>query len=360
MKELKNKTGVKELVKQGKDQGYITQEEVLAVFPEAEDDIELLDEVYTIFVDEGIDVLEEPDEDKTREEIEEELSLDNLDGASYSDPVKMYLREIGQVDLLTAEEEVSLAKRVENGEEEARRQLTEANLRLVVSIAKKYTGRGLTFLDLIQEGNIGLMRAVEKFDWRKGYKFSTYATWWIRQGVTRAIADQARTIRIPVHMIETINKYKKVARKLEQKLEREPEPEEVAAKMEDVDIEKARQIERIRRRPASIEAPVGEEGDSRLKDFLPDEKVISPDDVTSHSMLQDKIRGVLSTLDPRERKVLEFRFGLEDGKPRTLEEVGKEFDVTRERIRQIEAKALRRLRHPSRAKKLKGFLRDSS
>ncbi len=360
MKDLKEKPGVKDLIKKGKDQGYITQEEVLAVFPEAEDDIELLDEVYTIFVDEGIDVLEEPEDEKTREEIEEELSLDNLDSDSYSDPVKMYLREIGQVDLLTAEEEVSLAKRVEKGDEDARKHLTEANLRLVVSIAKKYTGRGLTFLDLIQEGNIGLMRAVEKFDWRKGYKFSTYATWWIRQGVTRAIADQARTIRIPVHMIETINKYKKVARKLEQKLEREPEPEEVAARMEDVDLEKARQIERIRRRPASIEAPVGEEGDSRLKDFLPDEKVISPDDITSNSMLKEKIQDVLSTLDARERKVLEFRFGLEDGRPRTLEEVGREFDVTRERIRQIEAKALRRLRHPSRAKKLKGFLRSSS
>ncbi|MEA2020652.1 MAG: RNA polymerase sigma factor RpoD [Patescibacteria group bacterium] len=360
MKDLREKTGAKELIKEGKEKGYVTQEEVLAVFPEAEDDIELLDDVYTIFVQEGIDVLEEPEDEKTREEIEEELSLDDVKNESYSDPVKMYLREIGRIPLLTAEEEVELSKRVEKGDEEARKHLTQANLRLVVSIAKKYTGRGLSFLDLIQEGNIGLMRAVEKFDWRKGYKFSTYATWWIRQGVTRAIADQARTIRIPVHMIETINKYKKVARKLEQELDREPEPEEVAAEMEDVDIEKARQIERIRRRPASIEAPVGEEGDSRLKDFLPDETVISPEDVTSQSLLKDKIREVLSTLDPRERKVLEFRFGLEDGKPRTLEEVGKEFDVTRERIRQIEAKALRRLRHPSRAKKLKGFLRSSS
>ncbi len=360
MKELREKTGAKELIKEGKKKGYVTQEEVLAVFPEAEDDIELLDDVYTIFVQEGIDVLEEPEDEKTREEIEEELSLDDVKNESYSDPVKMYLREIGRISLLTAEEEVQLAKRVERGVEEARKHLTQANLRLVVSIAKKYTGRGLSFLDLIQEGNIGLMRAVEKFDWRKGYKFSTYATWWIRQGVTRAIADQARTIRIPVHMIETINKYKKVARKLEQKLDREPEPEEVAAEMEDVDIEKARQIERIRRRPASIEAPVGEEGDSRLKDFLPDETVVSPEDSTSQSLLKDKIRDVLSTLDPRERKVLEFRFGLEDGKPRTLEEVGKEFDVTRERIRQIEAKALRRLRHPSRAKRLKGFLRSSS
>ena len=354
---LKEKLGVKGLIDVGRERGYVTQEELLAVFPEAEEDLELLDEVYTIFVDEGIDVLDGLDEEKTEAEIENELRVGDLAKQVSSDPVKTYLREIGRVDLLTAEEEVSLSKQVEKGVESARQALTQANLRLVVSIAKRYTGRGLSFLDLIQEGNIGLMRAVEKFDWRRGYKFSTYATWWIRQGVTRAIADQARTIRIPVHMIETINKYKKVARGLEQKLEREPEPEEVAEAMEGVDVDKARQIVKIRRKPTSIETLVGEEGDSRLKDFLPDKDAVSPEDVTSYSLLKLKIKDVLDSLDPRERKVLELRFGLGDGRPKTLEEVGKEFNVTRERIRQIEAKALRRLRHPSRAKKLKGFLK---
>ena len=357
MNDFKEKPGLKDLIQTGQARGYVTQEELLAVFPEAEEDLELLDDVYTIFVDADIDVLDKPEEEKTEEEIEKELQIGDLADKAGSDPVKMYLREIGRVSLLTAEEEVKLAKRVERGEEEARRMLTQANLRLVVSIAKRYTKRGLSFLDLIQEGNIGLMRAVEKFDWRRGYKFSTYATWWIRQGVTRAIADQARTIRIPVHMIETINKYKKVARELEQKLERDPEPEEVAVAMEDLSVEKARQIVKIRRRPASIEASVGEEGDSRLKDFLPDEMTISPEKLTSNTLLRSKVEEVLSSLDPRERKVLKLRFGLgKDEQPKTLEEVGKEFGVTRERIRQIEAKALRRLRHPSRAGKLKGFL----
>ncbi|MFW6109926.1 MAG: RNA polymerase sigma factor RpoD [Patescibacteria group bacterium] len=353
MNDLREHPGVQDLIEKGRKDGYVTQEEILAVFPEAEKDLELLDEIYTLFVEEEIDVLDEPDEGKTKEEIEDELNLDEK--RDVSDPVRMYFKEIGKVSLLTAEEEVELAKRIEKGEEEARQKLTQANLRLVVSIAKKYTGRGLSFLDLIQEGNIGLMRAVEKFDWRRGYKFSTYATWWIRQGVTRAIADQARTIRIPVHMTETMNKYKRVARELEQELGREPEPEEVAEELEDVDLEKARQIVRIRRKPASIEAPVGEEKDSRLKDFLPDEETASPEEIAFTTSLRDRIREVLSSLDPRERKVLELRFGLEDGRMRTLEEVGKEFNVTRERIRQIEAKALRRLRHPSRAKKLKGF-----
>jgi len=354
---LRDQAGAKDLIKKGRKQGYVTQEDVLAVFPEAESDLELLDEIYTLFVDEGIDVLEKPKEEKSREEIEEELELSDLPSKGVSDPVKTYLKEIGRVPLLTAEEEVVLAKGIEKGDGAARQRLTQANLRLVVSIAKRYTGRGLSFLDLIQEGNIGLMRAVEKFDWRKGYKFSTYATWWIRQGVTRAIADQARTIRIPVHMIETINKYKRVSRELEQSLGREPEPEEVAKKMEDVDSDKARQIVRIRRRPASIEAPVGDEGDSRLKDFLPDEDTTSPEDYAADTLLRLRIGEILSSLDPRERKVLELRFGLKDGRVRTLEEVGKEFSVTRERIRQIEAKALRRLRHPSRAKILKGFSR---
>jgi len=353
---IKDHPGVKELLEEGREKGYVTQEAVLAVFPEAEEDLELLDEVYTMFVDEGIDVLEKPEEGKTEAEIEEELKL-TLPSKDLSDPVKMYLKEIGRTPLLDADKEVELAKRIEKGDEEARKKLTQANLRLVVSIAKRYTGRGLSFLDLIQEGNIGLMRAVEKFDWRKGYKFSTYATWWIRQGVTRAIADQARTIRIPVHMIETINKYKKKARELEQKLGREPTPEEVAAELDDIDDEKARQIIKISRRPTSIEAPVGEEGDSRFKDFLPDEVTKAPDEAASSALLKGRIGEVLSTLDPRERKVLELRFGLRDGRPRTLEEVGKEFNVTRERIRQIEAKALRRLRHPTRAKKLKGFLK---
>ena len=357
MMNLKEVPGVKDLIEEGREKGYVTQEAVLAVFPEAEENLELLDKVYTMFVDEGIDVLEKPEEEKTEEEIEEELELSTLPDKDISDPVKMYLREIGGTPLLSAEEEVVLSKGVQKGDEEARRKLIQANLRLVVSIAKRYTGRGLSFLDLIQEGNIGLMRAVEKFDWRRGYKFSTYATWWIRQGVTRAIADQARTIRIPVHMIETINKYKKKARELEQKLGRAPEPEEVADELEDVDEEKAYQIVKISRRPTSIETPVGEEGDSRLKDFLPDEVTKAPDESASYALLKGRVREVLSSLDPRERKVLELRFGLADGRPRTLEEVGREFNVTRERIRQIEAKALRRLRHPSRAKKLKGFLK---
>ena len=357
MNDFKDKPGLKDLLRTGRERGYVTQEELLAVFPEAEEDLELLDEVYTVFIDEGIDVLDKPETGKTEEEIEEELQIGALADKASSDPVRVYLREIGRFPLLTAEEEVELAKRVEKGDEEARRRLIQANLRLVVSIAKRYTGRGLSFLDLIQEGNIGLMRAVEKFDWRRGYKFSTYATWWIRQGVTRAIADQARTIRIPVHMVETINKYKRVARELEQRLGREPEPEEVAAAMEDLSVEKARQIVKIRRKPASIEALVGEDGDSRLKDFLPDEETISPEDLASHSLLKSKIREVLDSLEPRERKVLELRFGLKGDRPKTLEEVGKVFNVTRERVRQIEAKALRRLRHPSRAKGLKGFLK---
>jgi len=395
----------KKLIKKGKKQGYITIEELLALFPEAEEDIEKLDQLYEKFLKEGIDVYdvasaEEAEEISKLEDID--LSKIKLDKTVTSDPVRMYLKEIGNYDLLTAEEEVMLAKRVEvfklaeaQGElkkelgrkptkdelleelgltksmltdiekftkkvsmaecERAVKHITRANLRLVVSIAKKYMGRGLQFLDLIQEGNIGLMRAVEKFDWRRGYKFSTYATWWIRQAITRAIADQAKTIRIPVHMVETINKYKKIERELEQKLERAPTPEEVAKKM-DIDLEKARQIVKISQGTTSLETPVGKEEDTRLKEFIEDEFSVSPFDRASKELLREHIGDVLTTLNEREKRVLELRFGLKDGRTRTLEEVGKEFGVTRERIRQIEAKALRKLRHPSRSKRLRDYL----
>ena len=267
----------------------------------------------------------------------------------------MYLKEIGRVDLLTAEEEVEIAKRMEAGDESAKRELAEANLRLVVSIAKRYVGRGMLFLDLIQEGNLGLMKAVEKFDYTKGYKFSTYATWWIRQAITRSIADQARTIRIPVHMVETINKLVRVQRQLVQELGREATPEEIGKEM-DLDVERVREIMKIAQEPVSLETPIGEEEDSHLGDFIPDDEILAPSDAATFTMLREELIGVLDSLTPREQKVLRLRFGLDDGKPRTLEEVGKEFDVTRERIRQIEAKALRKLRHPSRSKKLKDFL----
>lgn len=349
---------IKKLVAQGKKRGYLTQPEILEVFPEAEEKIELLDSLYEKLLDAGIDVFdtETVEEAKELTKAEEfDVSMIKLDKTVSSDPVRMYLREIGKVDLLTAEEEVSLAQRIEEGDEEATKRLIQANLRLVVSIAKKYMGRGLSFLDLIQEGNIGLMRAVEKFDWRRGFKFSTYATWWIRQAITRAIADQARTIRIPVHMIETINKYKRIERELEQKFERPPTPAEVAKVMK-IDIEKAREIVKIKQDTTSIETPVGKEEDSRLKEFIPDESSLSPFEAASHDLLKGHIVDVLDTLNPRERKVLELRFGLLDNRSRTLEEVGKEFGVTRERIRQIEAKALRKLRHPSRSKRLKDYL----
>lgn len=353
----KTDTTIQKLIKKGKRRGYVTQEEILEVFPQAEDDIEALDHLYGIFVDDGIDVFESfAEEEKTTEEVEKEIEITStLDKTISSDPVRMYLREIGQVSLLSREEEVELAKKIEKGDEEAKMKLTRANLRLVVSIAKKYLGRGLSLLDLIQEGNIGLMRAVEKFDYSRGYKFSTYATWWIRQGITRSIADQARTIRIPVHMIETINKFRREQRRLQQKLGRDPIPEEVAAVM-GIDVEKAREIVKISQEPTSLETPVGKEEDSRLRDFVPDEVSQSPADAASHELLKGQIGEVLESLSPRERRVLELRFGLKDGRPRTLEIVGKEFGVTRERIRQIEAKALRKLRHPSRSKKLKDYL----
>ena len=352
----------KKLIKKGRKQGYVTQDEVLQAFPEAEEKIDLLDDLYTIFIRENVGVFDTSVEAETAErelereaEKEETKIISALDKAIATDPVRMYLREIGKVKLLTKEEEVSLAKRIEKGDLEAKAILIRSNLRLVVSIAKKYMGRGLSFLDLIQEGNTGLMRAVEKFDWRRGFKFSTYATWWIRQAVTRAIADQARTIRIPVHMIETINKFKRVRRKLEQDLERPATPEEVAKEM-GIEPEKALHIVKISQEPTSLETPVGEEEDSRLKEFIPDESTMAPDEAASGELLKGHIEEVLETLNDRERKVLELRFGLKDNRPRTLEEVGKVFGVTRERIRQIEAKALRRLRHPSRSKKLRDYL----
>ena len=287
------------------------------------------------------------------EEVEIDLSLPK--GINVDDPVRMYLKEIGRVPLLTADEEIEIAKRMEQGDEEAKKKLAEANLRLVVSIAKRYLGRGMQFLDLIQEGNLGLIKAVDKFDWRKGYKFSTYATWWIRQAITRSIADQARTIRIPVHMVETINKLVRISRQLLQEHGREPTPEEIAREM-DIPEEKVREILKIAQEPVSLETPIGEEEDSHLGDFIPDDDVPAPADAAAFSMLKEQLMEVLDTLTEREQKVLKLRFGLEDGRARTLEEVGKQFDVTRERIRQIEAKALRKLRHPSRSKKLKDYL----
>lgn len=332
------------------------QDDILEVFPQAEEDLETLDELYALLIQEGVDVFDSLEEGPAAGEEEEEIEIKaTLDRSISSDPVRMYLREIGKVPLLTREQEVELAKMIEEGNKRAKEKLTRSNLRLVVSIAKKYMGRGLSFLDLVQEGNIGLMRAVEKFDWRRGFKFSTYATWWIRQAITRAIADQARTIRIPVHMIETINKFKREARRLEQKLGREPAPEEVAKEM-GIPEEKAHEIIKISQVPTSLETPVGKEEDSRLKEFIPDEDSETPVDAASTELLKNHILEVLDTLNPRERRVLELRFGLKDNQTRTLEEVGKEFGVTRERIRQIEAKALRKLRHPSRARKLRDYL----
>ena len=288
-------------------------------------------------------------------EQEEKIDISVPDGISIDDPVRMYLKEIGKVPLLSADEEIELAKRMENGDEAAKKKLIEANLRLVVSIAKRYVGRGMLFLDLIQEGNLGLIKAVDKFDYSKGYKFSTYATWWIRQAITRAIADQARTIRIPVHMVETINKLIRVSRQLLQEYGREPQPEEIAEAM-DISVDKVREIIKIAQEPVSLETPIGEEEDSHLGDFLPDDDAPAPADTAAFTLLKEQLMGVLSTLTPREEMVLKLRFGLDDGRQRTLEEVGKEFKVTRERIRQIEAKALRKLKHPSRSKKLKDAL----
>ena len=354
------KAEIRKLIRRGREQGFVTQDEILAIFPEPENTINEVDDLYYKLLNEKIDVFDTTEIDaaeasKSITELEKELEgLATLEEGYLSDPVRMYLREIGRVSLLTYEDEVSLAKRVEKSDRKAKERLINANLRLVVSIAKKYVNRGLSLLDLIEEGNIGLMRAVEKYDWRRGYKFSTYATWWIRQAITRAIADQARTIRIPVHMVETINKFNRISRRLMQELGREPAPEEVAVEME-IGPEKVREIIRVSQEPASLEAPVGEEEDSKLGDFIQDVGA-SPTDQATQALLKDHIREVLRSLSPREAKVLEYRFGLEDGKQRTLEEVGREFGVTRERIRQIEAKAIRKLRHPTRAKKLRDYL----
>ena len=350
------------LIKLGRDQGFLTQDDILEVFPDAEKRIDELDDLYEKLLSENIDVfesvaLEETDsEEKVREKLEREIELLNkLEGPETTDPVRQYLREIGKVPLLDAEEEVELAKRYEKADKRAKDKLTESNLRLVVSIAKKYIGRGLSLLDLIQEGNQGLIRAVEKYDWRKGYKFSTYATWWIRQAITRAIADQARTIRIPVHMVETINKLYRTSRRLMQELGREPTAEELGDELE-LDPERVREIFKIAQDTTSLEAPVGEEKESFLGDFIPDENTLSPVDQASKQLLKDHLDEVLETLSDREARVLKLRFGLEGNKQMTLEEVGKVFGVTRERIRQIEAKALRKLKHPSRRKKLQDYL----
>lgn len=363
---------IKTLVQKGKKKGSLTYREIMDALQGVELTADQIDEVYEQLGRMGIDVVPEPEEVETEvlekasddddivdemEDIEEEAEVDLSvpEGVGIDDPVRMYLKEIGRVPLLSAEEEIELAIRMEEGDEEAKRRLAEANLRLVVSIAKRYVGRGMLFLDLIQEGNLGLIKAVEKFDYNKGFKFSTYATWWIRQAITRAIADQARTIRIPVHMVETINKLIRVSRQLLQELGREPVPEEIA-KVMDIPVERVREIMKIAQEPVSLETPIGEEEDSHLGDFIPDEDAPAPSEAASFILLKEQLEEVLETLTPREEKVLRLRFGLDDGRTRTLEEVGQEFGVTRERIRQIEAKALRKLRHPSRSKKLKDYL----
>ena len=352
---------VQKLLSEVKEKGKITYEDLAKQL----DDVnpEQMDSVFDAFEEIGVDLLpddfeEEPDLEDLKEV--EELKLDEItdtsfEGISVDDPVRMYLREIGRIPLLSFEEELELAKKILEGDEEAKQKLAESNLRLVVSIAKKYVGRGMLFLDLIQEGNMGLIKAVEKFDYTKGFKFSTYATWWIRQAITRAIADQARTIRIPVHMVETINKLIRTSRHLLQQLGREPTPEEIAAEME-IPVDKVAEIQKIAQDPVSLETPIGEEDDSHLGDFIQDDDSPAPHDAASYTLLREQLEEVMNTLTPREAKVLKLRFGLEDGKSRTLEEVGREFNVTRERIRQIEAKALRKLRHPSRSKKLRDYM----
>ena len=350
-----------DLIEMGRAKGKLTTQELMDAMEDFDFDPDQVDKLYETLESNNIEIID--DLEVSLGDID--LSIDNPeiagapvdsnDPVAIDDPVKVYLKEIGRVPLLTSEEEIELAIRIGNNDEQAKKRLSEANLRLVVSIAKRYVGRGMQFLDLIQEGNLGLIKAVEKFDYTKGFKFSTYATWWIRQAITRAIADQARTIRIPVHMVETINKVKKVSSQLLHKNGHEPTAEEIAEEL-DMPIEKVREIMRVAQEPVSLETPIGEEEDSHLGDFIPDDEAPAPADAASHTLLKEQLAEVLSTLTPREAKVLSLRFGLEDGHPRTLEEVGKEFDVTRERIRQIEAKALRKLRHPSRSKKLKDFL----
>jgi len=369
-KALNNKLQAeKKLLAKGKKNGLLTYKEIMDTLEAIDLDPEEIDEIYQKIEDSDIDIMGEKDDDLTSEDDDDETVRDKSSGVeeetkedltvpkgiSVDDPVRMYLKEIGKIPLLTGDEEIDLAKRMEDGDESAKKKLAEANLRLVVSIAKRYVGRGMLFLDLIQEGNLGLMKAVEKFEYRKGFKFSTYATWWIRQAITRAIADQARTIRIPVHMVETINKLVRVQRQLVQELGRDPTPEEIGNEM-GLEVERVREIMKIAQEPVSLETPIGEEEDSHLGDFIPDEDVLAPADAATFTMLREQLIEVLDSLTPREQKVLKLRFGLDDGRARTLEEVGKEFEVTRERIRQIEAKALRKLRHPSRSKKLKDFL----
>ncbi|WP_300382981.1 RNA polymerase sigma factor RpoD [Clostridium sp.] len=351
---------VKSLLEKGKKSGSITYKEILDEIDHIDLGPEQIEKIYEVLESMGIEVIgngrrvgENTEEEEEEEDVELDLTVP--EGIAIDDPVRMYLKEIGKVPLLSSEEEIELAIRIEQGEERAKKKLAEANLRLVVSIAKRYVGRGMLFLDLIQEGNLGLIKAVEKFDHRKGFKFSTYATWWIRQAITRAIADQARTIRIPVHMVETINKLIRVQRQLLQELGRDPYPEEIANEM-DLPVEKVREIQKIAQEPVSLETPIGEEEDSHLGDFIPDDDALAPAEAAAFTMLKEQLINVLDTLTPREEKVLRLRFGLDDGRARTLEEVGKEFNVTRERIRQIEAKALRKLRHPSRSKKLKDYL----
>ena len=359
-KKLKDEK-VKNILKKAKEQGKITYGDLASELDDVNPD--QIDTVFDAFEQLGVDLLQDDmDEEPDIEDLKEveNLKLDEITDTSYEginvdDPVRMYLREIGRIPLLNFDEELDLAKRILNGDEEEKKKLAESNLRLVVSIAKKYVGRGMLFLDLIQEGNMGLIKAVEKFDYTKGFKFSTYATWWIRQAITRAIADQARTIRIPVHMVETINKLIRTSRHLLQQLGREPTPEEIAKEME-ISVEKVAEIQKIAQDPVSLETPIGEEDDSHLGDFIQDDDSPAPQDSAAYTMLREQLEEVMNTLTPREAKVLKLRFGLEDGKSRTLEEVGREFQVTRERIRQIEAKALRKLRHPSRSKKLRDYM----
>ena len=381
-KKDKKRLTAKTLIDKGKKQGSLTLSEIMEAFSETELDKDQVENLYETLGNLGIEIIEDKTQkadvdfsdndndlivDKDFDGVsddelkkEDDIEMDKIDlslpkGISIDDPVRMYLKEIGKIPLLKPHEEIEYAKRMLEGDEIAKQRLVEANLRLVVSIAKRYVGRGMLFLDLIQEGNLGLIKAVEKFDYERGFKFSTYATWWIRQAITRAIADQARTIRIPVHMVETINKLIRVSRQLLQELGRDPKPEEIAKEM-DMSEEKVREIMKIAQDPVSLETPIGEEEDSHLGDFIPDEDALAPAEAAAYSLLKDQIEEVLGSLNEREQKVLKLRFGLEDGRARTLEEVGKEFDVTRERIRQIEAKALRKLRHPSRSKKLRDYL----
>ena len=357
------KNVISSLIESGKAKGKLSTKDITDALEELDYDVEQVDKLYSMLEGQNIEIVEEGaslDDDLEKLDLEGEdgedaLDLSFVDGINIDDPVKVYLKEIGRVPLLSSDEEVELAQRMAEGDVYAKKRLAEANLRLVVSIAKRYVGRGMQFLDLIQEGNLGLIKAVEKFDHTKGFKFSTYATWWIRQAITRAIADQARTIRIPVHMVETINKVKKVSSQLLHQNGHDPTAEEIAAAL-DMPVDKVREIMRVAQEPVSLETPIGEEEDSHLGDFIPDDDAPAPADAASHTLLKEQLGEVLKTLTPREEKVLRLRFGLEDGRSRTLEEVGKEFNVTRERIRQIEAKALRKLRHPSRSKKLRDFL----